>query len=218
MRAAVADIFDEVDEELRRDRAKLLWDKYGKIVIAVAVLIVLATSGNVYWRKYTEAQRLENAQQFLEASGLADAGQQDQAIDAFLGLAADAQAGYSLIARFRAAALKAEAGDTQGAAADYAALAADSDLDPIYREFSALMVVINEGETGDPNALLQELEPLIQDGKPWRHTARELAAAQHLRLGEIDQAREHLSAVADDLEAPRGARARASEVLRALDQ
>ncbi len=214
----MADIFDEVEEELRRDRAKVLWDKYGKIVIAVAVLIVLATSGNVYWRKYTESQRLENAQQFLAAQGLAEAGRQDEAINAFLALAADAGEGYALIARFRAAALKAQAGDVQGALADYAALAADSDLEPLYREFAVLMVVINEGEAGDPAALLEELEPLTAAGKPWRHTARELAAVQHLRLGDTEKARETLTELADDLDAPRGARARATEVLRALEQ
>jgi len=214
----VADIFEEVDEELRRDRAKILWDKYGKIVVAVAVLIVLATTGNVFWRNYTEGQRIENARQFLEASGLAATSQQDQAIDAFLTLAADAQAGYALIARFRAAGLKADAGDAEGAVADYRALAADGDVEPLYREFAVLMAVMSEGDSADPGALLQDLEPLSAAGKPWRHTARELAAVQHLRLGDSARAREVLTELADDLEAPRGVRARASELLRALGQ
>ncbi len=214
----MADLFEEVDEELRRDRAKLLWDKYGKIVIAAAVLVVLATSGNVFWRNYTATQRVENAQQFLEAAGLARAGQRDQAIDAFLALAEDAQEGYALVARFRAAGLKAESGDIEGAVADYAALAADSGVEPLYQELATLLRVMSEGESADPGALLQELEPLAVAGKPWRHTARELMAAQHLRLGETEQAGQALRELADDLEAPRGTRARASEMLRALDQ
>lgn len=214
----MADFFEEVDEELRRDRAKLLWDKYGKVVIAAAVLIVLATTANVFWRNYTASQRLENAQQFLEAAGLDRAGQRDAAIDAFLALSKDAQEGYALVARFRAAGLKAESGDVEGAAADYAALAADSGVEPLYRDLAKILQVMNEGGTADPGALLQELEPLAAANNPWRHTARELMAAQHLRLGETAQARETLQTLADDLEAPRGTRARATELLRALEQ
>lgn len=214
----MADFFEEVDEELRRDRAKALWDRYGKIVIGAAVLIVLATSANVFWRNYTASQRLENAQQFLEAAGLAQAGQRDAAIDAFLALSTDAQEGYALVARFRAAGLKAESGDLEGAAADYAALAADSDVEPLYRDLATLLRVMSEGESADPAALLQDLEPLTAAGNPWRHTAQEMTAVQHLRLGETEQARQSLQALADDLEAPRGTRARASEMLRTMDQ
>lgn len=214
----MADFFEEVDEELRRDRTKLLWDRYGKIVIAAAVLIVLATSANVFWRNYTATQRQENAQQFLEAVGLARAGQRDAAIDAFLALATDAQEGYALVARFRAAGLKAESGDLEGAVADYAALAADSDVEPLYRDLAALLRVMSEGETADPGVLLQELEPLSAADNPWRYTARELIAVKHLRLGETEQARQTLQVLADDLEAPRGTRVRASEMLRALGQ
>ena len=217
-RVVVADIFDEVDEELRRDRAKVLWDKYGKLIIAAAVLIVIATSANVFWRNYTEQQRLENARAFMEATVQARAGEVDQAIDGFVALAAEGQAGYALIARFRAAALKAENGDLEGAIADYAALAADGDLDPIYRDLATLMRVISEADTGDPGTLIQDLEPLAAEARPWRHTAREFTAVQHLRQGKTAEARQTLTMLADDLEAPRGIRARASEMLRALEQ
>ena len=37
----MADIFDEIDEELKRDRTQELWTKYGKYVIAAAAAVVL---------------------------------------------------------------------------------------------------------------------------------------------------------------------------------
>lgn len=214
----MADIFEEVDEELRRDRAKILWDKYGKFVIALAVLVVLGTSANVYWRQYQQSQRLEHAQQFMTAAGLAQAGQTDQAISEFLALASDSGAGYATIARLRAAALKSSGGDVEGAVAEYNALAADSDVDQIYRDLAVLLRVIAEGDSAAPEALLEDLAPLAENGKAWRFTARELAVVQHLRQGDTAQAREKLTALADDLDAPRGIRSRASELLRALDQ
>ncbi len=43
----MADIFSEVDEEVRRERLKQLWDRYGIFLIALAVLIV---AGIGAWR------------------------------------------------------------------------------------------------------------------------------------------------------------------------
>ena len=45
----MADIFHEVDEEVRRERLKKLWDRYSLYFIALAVLIVAGIGG---WRGY----------------------------------------------------------------------------------------------------------------------------------------------------------------------
>jgi len=45
----VSDIFREVDEEVRRDQFKKLWERYGIFFIALAVLFVAAVGG---WRGY----------------------------------------------------------------------------------------------------------------------------------------------------------------------
>ena len=49
MEPFVADIFHEVDEEVRRDQLKKLWDRYSIYLIAAAVLIV---AGIGAWRGY----------------------------------------------------------------------------------------------------------------------------------------------------------------------
>ena len=36
----MADIFDEIDEDLKRDQIQILWARYGKIVMAVVAAIV----------------------------------------------------------------------------------------------------------------------------------------------------------------------------------
>lgn len=57
----MSELFDEVDEEVRRDQLKKLWDKYSIYFIALMVLIVAAVGG---WRGY----------QYLEAKKAAEAG------------------------------------------------------------------------------------------------------------------------------------------------
>ena len=57
----MSELFDEVDEEVRREQLKRLWDKYSIFIIAGAILIIAAVGG---WRGY----------QYLEAKKAAEAG------------------------------------------------------------------------------------------------------------------------------------------------
>jgi hypothetical protein len=49
----MADIFDEVDEDLKRDQMQLLWARYGKIVMTAVAAVVLGVAlrqGYVAWQ------------------------------------------------------------------------------------------------------------------------------------------------------------------------
>ena len=48
----MVDIFDEVDEELRAERAQQLLKRYAGVIVAVALLIVAAAAGWQGWHWY----------------------------------------------------------------------------------------------------------------------------------------------------------------------
>jgi hypothetical protein len=212
----VADIFEEVDEEVRRDRLDKLWQQYGKYLIVALVLIVGGTAASVGWREYRAMRQREFSDQFQAAAVLAEEGKTVDAVEALGRLSGDATAGYAMLARFREAAVRAGAGDADAAIAIYEALATDDGLDQVYRDLATLLAVMHQVDTGEADALSQRLEPLAADGSAWRHTARELLAALALKSGDRTRARKEFTRLANDLQAPRGARARAAEMLRAL--
>ena len=47
----MADIFHEVEEDLRRDQAAAIWNKYGNYIIGAALLLVLAVAAHWGWTK-----------------------------------------------------------------------------------------------------------------------------------------------------------------------
>src|SRR5262245_42167046 len=99
----VADIFHEVDEEVRREQLKKLWDRYSIYLIALAVLVV---AGMADWRgyEYWVAKKAAAAgAQFEAAIALSEEGKQAEAEAAFSKVAAEAPAGYRVLARMRAA-------------------------------------------------------------------------------------------------------------------
>ena len=100
----MSELFDEVDEEVRRDQLKKLWDKYSIFIIALALLVVAGVGG---WRgyQYLEAKKAAEAgAAFDRAVELSDQNKHTEAEAAFADLITKAPSGYRNLARLRMAA------------------------------------------------------------------------------------------------------------------
>lgn len=211
----MADIFREVDEDLRRDNLNQLWKKYGNFVVGAAVAVVLVVSAVVGWREWQRAENLEQSDRLLRAGEIAEADDPASAIAAYEDIAEDADGGHELLARLQAAALAAEVDDRERVAATYDAVAG-SDVDPVYRDLATLLSVMHASEGGDPEALIERLGPLRAEDNPWRFSARELTAVLEHRRGNVEQAVELIRGLEAAPEAPPDLRNRAREMLAAM--
>lgn len=216
----MVDIFDEVDEDLRAERAQRLFKRYGWLLI---VLVVASVGGTLAWEFHTRAQReaaAAAATRYIAAvnaieNGPAGDSHADQ-LPALEQLAASAPEGYKTLARLRAAGLKARNGDLPGAEALWNAVATDSSIDPLLRDFATLMATQHQLDQGNPDQLQARLKPLAVPDNPWSALAREQLAVLDLRLGKTEEARQTLKALSADFLAPAGVRARASALLAGL--
>ncbi len=217
-RIRVVDIFDEVEEDLRAERAEKLLKKYAWLVIALAVAIVIAAAGWQLWTRWQNRQdeaaavRYVAAQNAIEQPGATKTDQRA----AFDQLAATAPEGYKTLARLRAAGLKADAGDLQGALALWNEVAADPNADRLLRDLASLQATQRELDHGDPAQLEARLKPLADPANPWSTLAQEQLAMLDLRQGKLDDARKKLRMLSVDIDAPSGLRARASALLAGL--
>lgn len=212
----MADIFQEIDEELRRDRASALWAKYGIYVIGVALALVLATAAWAGWRHYQTTARLEAGDRFTAAMLEANQGKTEAAVAGFGEIASNGPESYALLARMQGASLKVRAGDGPGAVSIYDAVAADSKAPEVYRNAALLLSVMLQVDSGDPKALSDRLSPIAGDDSPWRHSAREVQALLAIRAGDRAGARKILEGLSKDAGAPQSLRARATEMVLAL--
>ncbi len=210
----MADIFHEVDEEVRRERLKQLWDRYGIVLIALAVLIV---AGIGAWRGYEWWQAKQAAAagtQFEQAVSLSEQGKQKEAEAAFAKLAAEAPSGYRTLAQFRAAAglVKNKPADAVKA---YDKLAEDPSVGPTLQDLATVRAGMLQVDTVPFDQLNRKLEPVAQPGHPFRATARELLALSAWGHHEYAQARQYIDAIMGDPETSPAMRNRV-EVLAAL--
>jgi hypothetical protein len=230
--AAVSDFIREVDEDLRRERLEKLWRRYGTYAVMAAALVVLGTAANVGWQRYAANHRAERARQYEAALELVTkpdviaAAQAPQSAAppnpavteaaAALEKLAKSTDGYGVLARLHEAALKARIGDTAGAVAIYQKLADDTGVDRPFRDLALILLALQTADTADPAQLTQQLRPLTDAKNPWHYSALEITAILAKRAGDTEKAKQILSGLADDLDAPQALRIRATETLAAL--
>jgi hypothetical protein len=210
----VSELFDEVDEEVRREQLKKLWDNYSLYFIALMVLIVAAVGG---WRgyQYLEAKKAAEAGAVFEkAVELSEQGKHAEAETAFADLAAKAPSGYGTLARLRAAA-EASTRDPKAAAKMYDDIAADSGVRSEWRDLAKIRAAGLLVDSASYADMQQRLETSAEPKSTFRHSAREMLALSAWRNNDMTAARKWLDAIAEDGETPPGLRSRA-EALQAL--
>ena len=210
----MSDVFREVDEEVRREQLKKLWERYQYLIIGVVFLVVVGVGG---WRLYEWNQMRQAGQlgtQFENAIALGDAGKHDEAEKVFARIAADGTPAYRALARIRQAAQLAQI-DAPAATETYRQISADSSVEQVFRDLASLRaagLLIDAGSYADARKLL---EPLAQAGREFRHTARELLALNAWKADDRQGAMKWYAAILTDPEAPASSRARV-EMLIAL--
>ncbi len=210
----MSELFDEVDEEVRRDQLKKLWDQYSIYIVAGLLLIIAGVGG---WRGY----------QYLEAKKAAEAGAAfDNAVEfseqnkhveaeaAFNDLAAKAPSGYRMLARMRAAA-EAASRDPQAAAKMYDEIAADRSVGAEEQDLAKIRAAGLLLETASYPSMLARLESSAAPEATFRHTARELLSLSAWRANDTAASRKWLDLITSDGETPPSMRSRA-EALQAL--
>jgi hypothetical protein len=210
----VSELFNEVDEDVRRDQLKKLWDQYSIYLVAGALLIIAAVGG---WRgyQYLEAKKAAEAgAAFDQAADLAEKNKPAEAEAAFTKLAAEAPSGYRTLARLRAAAEAAKR-DPQAAVKLYDEIAADRSVNVPEQDLAKLRAAGLLLETTTYDNMLQRLDPAAAPGSTYRHSARELLALSAWRSNNVVATRRWLDLIANDGETPASLRTR-TEALQAL--
>jgi hypothetical protein len=224
----LADIFEEVEQDLRAERVRALLLRYGKFLVAAAVIAVLAVAGwqGLAWWRARRDQRVATAyfaaEQAAQATSPAASGNAKAEAD-FARLAGkNTPAGYRTLARLRAAALAAEGGQQKLALTLWQEVAQDPDADPLLRGLSRLLWVTHQIDGAKSAAaakpLEAELQPLLAPDNPWRPMAEEASALIAMASGDTKGAEKTLKELSGDPSAPAGTRRRAAALLARLSE
>jgi hypothetical protein len=212
----VSDIFREVDEEVRREQLKKLWERWGHYFVVAAVLVVIAIAAWRAWSWYEMKKAQEAGTAFEAALASAQAGKHEEAEAAFAKIAADSPSGYRSLARMREAAELAQR-DRAAAVKAYDAIAADSRMGRTLQDLAAVRAALLLVDQAPGSEIQTRLEPLTASDRPFRHSARELIALAAWRSGDVKTAKRWFDMIMTDAETPSGTRSRIEMMMALAD-
>ncbi|MEM9105941.1 MAG: tetratricopeptide repeat protein [Pseudomonadota bacterium] len=203
----------EVDQELRSERMKSIWERFGKYIIGVAVLIVLVTAAVRGYEYWTNQRANNSGDAFLAALNLAREGRQDEALAALRELESSGTGSYPALARMRAATVLADSGDIDAAISDFSVIGNDNSIPAAVRDIArvrAAYLLVDNGSYDDVSA---QVEGLSGADNPMRHSAREALGLAAWKSGELTQARDWFDQIVGDTGVPPGIAQRAQMML-----
>jgi hypothetical protein len=181
----VADIFHEVEEDLRRDQAAAIWKRYGNLLVGAALLLVLAVAAHWGWTKYATNQQMQASADFLSAASTKDL----KARETTLGKIAAEGGTYGVLARFRLAETAIEGGDKAKARGILGEIAKDGGADKALRDLALIQAALLELDIGKPEAAADLVKDLTKEGEPYRLSALEVTGLAAVAAGDTEKAK-----------------------------
>jgi hypothetical protein len=173
----------EVDEEYRRDQMLGIWQRYGRVIIGVTVVGLLALAGWLYYQNHTAGMAGKRGEEYDAALQLLQQNQPAQALPALDKVAQGKSDGYAALARISEGNLMLDRNDAKGAVAKFAAVVNDKSVDQPYRDLALIRQTAAEFDTLKPEVVIQRLGTLANPDSPWFGTAGEMVAAAYLKSG-----------------------------------
>ena len=207
----MSDIFNEIDEELRQDKAARLWKAYGKYLIALAIFIILAIA-SYRFIEHTQEKNKEQASELYElASEAGRSGDKNAAIELFSDDRFDETIGYAIISKFKKAALAKSNNDLEGMAIVLKEIITNEEIPLYLRDLARLKLFASDNDNN-----ISQLDALIAGDGAWKFLALELKGGIELEGGNLKKARSIFEELTNGANTPNYLRRRTSEILKAL--
>lgn len=190
-------IFQEIDEELRSDRMRALWRRFGPFVIGAAVAVVVIVAVNEGWTWYHANNAAQSSDELYAAFDAIDGGDLAAAQTQLDSLIADGSGSYPVLAQFRKAGVLAKEGKTDEAVAAYDALA-NSQSNTHLRELALVLggtLMVDAGTLADVES---RVGSIATEGSALRNAARETLGLAQYKAGDFAAAQANFEAVVND--------------------
>ena len=183
----MADIFDEVSEELKQDRLIQIWKKYSKYIISFLIITIISIFSYqlfIYWNK----KKLEaNSQQFFNAIEKLENKRYEESSSIFLKSSNEDNEGYRVLSLFGLAETNYKSGNINEMILNYKNIYEDTNVDLYYRDLSRLLSVMKDNvSTFDQQ--INILKPILNSPSKLQLLAAELEVMLHIKFENINEA------------------------------
>ena len=183
----MADIFDEVSEELKQDQLIQIWKRYSKLIITFILLIIISLvsyQGYITWNK----KKIEAiSEQYFQA--LKELGDKNysKSHNLFLKNSQNDKSGYGILSIFGLAESNYQNGKIDEMILNYQTIYDDENIDIYYRNLSRILSVLKDNKSSFNQQKLL-LEPILNSPSKLQILAAELEIMLFIKFDRIREA------------------------------
>ncbi len=206
----------EVDDAVRTDQYRYIWQKYGLIIVGVVVVALLAFAAYLFFTSRSDGDRERDSEILVQAIDQLEAGNLEQADETAAPLAQDGAGGAQAQAQMLRGGIALEQGDNEEAAEFFEQVAANGDIPDSLRDLAELRAVVAAYDSLEPSEVIRRLTPLAQEGEPYYGSAGEILGMAYLDAGQQENAGKLFARIAEDEDVPETIRGRARQMASVL--
>ena len=188
----MADIFDEVSEELKQDQLKQIWNKYSKYIISVAFILFISALGYFFYDKWKLEKIEVSSSQFFSGIEKLEKKEFLSSIEIFSKNVDQAHQGYKTLSLFGIAEANFKIGKVDEMVLNYKSLYQNQNIDVYYRDLARLLSVMKDNVSSF-EIQKKILEPILNSPSKLQLLAAELEIMLLIRFNKIDEAKLSIS-------------------------
>ena len=211
----MVDVFDEVDEQIRAERFRVLVRQTVPYFIGALIVCLAVVVGVWAYGKFSSAAVGKSSLAYAKGMDLEQKGDADGAFTQFA-LAAKGPAGYRRLALMQEAGIRLQQNKTVDAVGlfDQAAKATSDKMIGDIASLKAAYALLDSASLADITA---RLTPLMAANRPYHAQAREALALAKIAAGQLSQARADLGVIQLMSDTPETERQRAGALIALID-
>ena len=210
----MSDIFQEVNEELREEKFKTIWQRYKYYIIAIIVLLIFSVGFNAFWKQHSLNEVNERSARFFSAMEIA---QEDKTsavliLEEFASKEKSSSEYHSMIARFSEAAIRRSDKDFSGALIIYEELSGNN-ISIFYKDYAKLSSAEMLMALRNIKEAKIVLEALASSSSDLKFIAKEYIGYIEINEGNISKARDIFKNLSEEASVSLNMKNRSKEIL-----
>lgn len=208
----------EIDEELKNEKIKKIWDKYGLFIIIFVVVAVFSAVSFESIKAWQDKRNQEMSDTFAYALNLQNQGRFAEADEVLTSLKDSNRGIYANIAEMQLANLAIEQNQTDKAVKILEEIVHNENFNPQIRDVAILKLASYKLQNAPAQEIEDLLSPLVLNQNTWMNTAQELLAMLAMREKNFSQALKIYQEISSSPSAPDSLKARAQDMVNILTQ
>ena len=188
----MADIFDEVSEDLRKDQYKQIWQKYKKVIITFFTILIISLLTFKYIEYYNLQKQIKISNLYLQGLQEIRDKKYKEAENTFKNIISQSHNGYVLLSYFKLADISFKNKDILSMESYYDKIINLNNINSVYKDFALILKISNTSSLKGKQKI-DLLKPFTSSPNEFQPIASELEILYLLEEKENKKAKEKLN-------------------------